>query len=1158
MRAFTLFITSLAFSCLMFLAIPTSNATHFMGVDIAYQCLPNSNGCVYRISHNTYYDCAGAATTQLPGTPFSPTLQTFQPASCSQPTMVGQWTLISYMEVTPICPTHNTQCTNPTASINGVLEAKFYADYDFCNVNCSTYQIIWGSCCRNGTISSGSANDGIYSGSTEINLGLSSCNNSPYFTSEPIPYICSGTGAIIDQGAFDPDGDSLAFSLIACQDNAISQIGYNAGFSATQPLGPSWQFNLNSQTGELVIAPNPGNVVTGVACIEVEEFRNGVKIGSITRDMQITVLICPGVNQAPLKDSVKLVSGGLEVGTNHFELCGSDTLELAIHASDPDATQTVSLRTTTGIPGLKLSGSPANPIVGTLKFANTQLGTYYIPVVVVDNHCPIPSRQLFTIQVDVKTSCLSAAITDAPCGSATGAIDLSVGGGTAPYSYAWSAGATTQDITGLLPGSYSVTVTDAAGFIQTASFTVSATNISLTLAVLGPNCSNPNSGAVGALAGGGVAPYTYLWNTGATTSLLTNVPAGGYSVTVLDANGCPRHAATVIDPPDSCYNVIKGFAYEDANSNCIFDAGEAPIPNMIIDATPGGAVMTDANGAYEIRVATGTFDVKTYPRQWQTLLCPTTGSYTVPFVSYGNVQSNVNFALQTATVQEISVDVYTPRVRPGDTASHFLTVRNNGSVTVSGGVTWVHDAIFDFISANPSAGSYSAVTNTASWSFTNLGPYQSLSYRIEASIDSTTALGLGFSNSATVVPITNDAIPSNNSMTVIDTVRGAFDPNDKMVTPAGIGPLGLIEQTEQEMTYTVRFQNTGTDTAFYVYIRDTIDTEVLDIFSFERRQESHPYNLRIENDTVLVFRFLNINLPDSGTNMQGSQGFVQFALSHKGTLPIGTEIRNTAAIYFDFNAPVITNTVLNTVFAYPEVDLGRDTTICEGQPIPVQITSHGLPPYEFRWSNGHIDANNTAGISQTVIGNSGVYQVTVTDALGVEVVESVFVTADPMADAKFNYSLSGLQMTFDNPAAGNSTWEWDFGDGNKASGGANQVHTYASLSTYTVTLIVSNDCGRDTLIKEIDLRTVSLDDALFAQSITLLPHPVRDVSYLRFANPENEFFQLRILDLQGREVRRYAPHRGDVFEIAVGDLASGIYVYELSGSHSYYGKMMLK
>ncbi len=141
--------------------------------------------------------------------------------------------------------------------------------------------------------------------------------------------------------------------------------------------------------------------------------------------------------------------------------------------------------------------------------------------------------------------------------------------------------------------------------------------------------------------------------------------------------------------------------------------------------------------------------------------------------------------------------------------------------------------------------------------------------------------------------------------------RGAYDPNDKRGFPLGYDEEHYISRG-QALEYLVRFQNTGNDTAFNVVVRDTI-SEFLNIASVRPGASSHDYNYSVSPEGVLEFRFSNILLPDSTTNLSGSNGFVKFKISQNSDLAIGTEILNSAAIYFDFNAPIITNQTLHTI-----------------------------------------------------------------------------------------------------------------------------------------------------------------------------------------------------------------------------------------------------
>ncbi|MFK8163801.1 MAG: SdrD B-like domain-containing protein [Lewinella sp.] len=147
--------------------------------------------------------------------------------------------------------------------------------------------------------------------------------------------------------------------------------------------------------------------------------------------------------------------------------------------------------------------------------------------------------------------------------------------------------------------------------------------------------------------------------------------------------------------------------------------------------------------------------------------------------------------------------------------------------------------------------------------------------------------------------------------TVCRENQGAYDPNDKRGFPLGHGTANFIPEGTR-LDYAIRFQNTGTDTAFTVIIRDTIP-ESLDLATIKMDASSHPYTVSLDTHRVLSFVFENILLPDSSTNLVGSQGVVNFSIDHAADLQPGDKILNEAAIYFDFNEPIITNLSRHTI-----------------------------------------------------------------------------------------------------------------------------------------------------------------------------------------------------------------------------------------------------
>ncbi|WP_154648002.1 Ig-like domain-containing protein [Pedobacter arcticus] len=149
---------------------------------------------------------------------------------------------------------------------------------------------------------------------------------------------------------------------------------------------------------------------------------------------------------------------------------------------------------------------------------------------------------------------LSTTLLDIKCyGESTGAIDISVSGGTLPYTYAWDNGSTTEDLTGLKAGAYQVTVTDANGceFIKTITITEPASPLAMSFSQTDVKCYGESTGAIDISVTGGTLPYTYVWDNGSTTEDLTGLKAGAYQVTVTDANGCEFIKTITITEPAS-------------------------------------------------------------------------------------------------------------------------------------------------------------------------------------------------------------------------------------------------------------------------------------------------------------------------------------------------------------------------------------------------------------------------------------------------------------------------------------------------------------------------------------------------------------------------------------------------------------------------------
>ncbi|MCI1186914.1 SprB repeat-containing protein [Hymenobacter sp. DH14] len=192
------------------------------------------------------------------------------------------------------------------------------------------------------------------------------------------------------------------------------------------------------------------------------------------------------------------------------------------------------------------------------------------------------------------------------CATSSGSVDLTVSGGTAPYSYLWSNGATTQDLSNVAAGTYTVTITDAAGCTATASGTVTQpAALALRTTLTSPSCCNASTGGIDLAVSGGTAPYSYRWSNGATTQDLSGIPAGTYSVTVTDARGCTASTSATLTQPTalraSTSSTNASCGSSDGTATATASGGTAPYSYRW---SPGGQTTATATG-----LGAGTYSV---------------------------------------------------------------------------------------------------------------------------------------------------------------------------------------------------------------------------------------------------------------------------------------------------------------------------------------------------------------------------------------------------------------------------------------------------------------------------------------------------------------------------------------------------------------------
>ncbi|HNR21258.1 MAG TPA: T9SS type A sorting domain-containing protein, partial [Bacteroidia bacterium] len=369
------------------------------------------------------------------------------------------------------------------------------------------------------------------------------------------------------------------------------------------------------------------------------------------------------------------------------------------------------------------------------------------------------------------------------------------------------------------------------------------------------------------------------------------------------------------------YNFITGKTFLDLNSNSTQDIGEPSIPNKTItEINTNRFGFTQPNGFYSVSVLdTGNFSVSPTPINYYTAV-PV--SHAATFTGINQTDSLNDFAFQPlGTFNDLCVTL-TPlgAFRQGFTASYKINYENVGTTALNGTVKIYPDNALSYFSSSQTPVSVNA--DSVVWNVGTLSPFQSGSFVATYIVSPSAPIGSSANSIVQIEPIINDANPACNIDTATVTITGSFDPNDILVNEDTLTTTQLAAQPF--LDYTIRFQNTGNDTAFTVKIINPIDTNKLELSSIEFVNSSHPFQLKwINYNRNMEFLFENILLPDSNINELQSHGFITYRIKPKTSLLVGDSITNRGYIYFDFNAPVGTNTATTHIVLPTSIsDLG--------------------------------------------------------------------------------------------------------------------------------------------------------------------------------------------------------------------------------------------
>ncbi|MCW3084878.1 MAG: hypothetical protein JWP12_2244 [Bacteroidetes bacterium] len=439
-------------------------------------------------------------------------------------------------------------------------------------------------------------------------------------------------------------------------------------------------------------------------------------------------------------------------------------------------------------------------------------------------------------------------------------------------------------------------------------------------------------------------------------TIMMPVPFGGSTVTddLVSGGSVLFYAPTckVICGPDTLYNIsnfypfgvsnpcqygmVSGRVYIDNNSDCTFNTGDVALSGVDLETdenlnSPSMALMfsssySDGAGMYGANlIQNWLVDYTVSIPSYYQFIFPSTACSSTSYTGTTLPHPNVDFSLQCTS--NVDVQCYAGSmgiVRPGQPFYMFPYVSNTGCDPASGQLKLILDSRVIYNAGLSSPGA-TLSGDTLTWNYSGLtnltgGAYWN-SFFANVHLTPNTSVTTGDTLCFRVMTTepAADIYPGNNDYTICLPVINSYDPNFKEVSPKGTGVTGEIPATTPELNYVVHFQNTGTAAAYNISVLDTLDPHVIPS-SLVITGTSHNVMPVWVAPGVVRFDFNSIMLADSTSNEAASHGYIAFKVNLQAGLAGGTQIKNTADIYFDFNPAVITNTVLNTIATTTGVD----------------------------------------------------------------------------------------------------------------------------------------------------------------------------------------------------------------------------------------------
>ena len=1025
-------------------------ASHTMGADLTYECL---GGNTYKITLSFYRDCIGIAA---PANPFV----TINSATCGQSLGVTCYPRPGTgQEVTPACSSSVTTCNG--GSFTGIQE-WVYDGIITLPMQCSDWIFSYSLCCRNAAITTittpGSSTFYIYA---TLNNLITPCNSSPTFSNKPVPFICRGQQYCFNHGAYDTDGDSLVYQLITPKQTAGTNVNYIAPYNASNPLNSLPATSFNAATGDICMTPQALEVT--VMAVNVLEYRNGVLIGSVERDLQITVMNC--MNTLPTLTGIN--------GTNNFSItiCANQQTCFNIFSNDVDPGQQLSVTWDYGIPGATFSTDTTLHPTGTFCWTPTSAdigNSYSFTVRVADDACPYIGSQIYSYTVNVVGIQVNAGPDQQIACSDLATLTANATGGSGTYTYLWNNGSTMQSIT-VGSGTWVVTASDGSctatdtvvvtmPFIPTAAFTYTPTS-----------CVNsPIHFTDQSTTPGGII-WSWHWDFGdGFTSTIQNPihqygSPGTYDVALIIENtlGCLDtlvQQVVIVAPPvadfaasNSCINTAVAFTDQTspASNTWNWDFGDGNTstlqnPSNVYD-TAGTYIVTLISGD-----AAGCMDTVQHP----------VTIYPLPVANAGADQTIC--AGTSATLNATGGGTYTWQpgggsgstvvVNPGGSGSYVVTVTDANGCQARDTVN-VNVNPVPSVSAGADrflcAGGTVNLSASGALNYTWMpGGYTTQTITVDPAVTTqytvvgTDGNGCTYSD---IVAVNVGQLPTVSIGPDVDICSGASATLNASggVTytwsPSGDTSSVITVNPSGSATYTVTASDAAGCTA-----SATVNVNV-----------HTPPPVNLQSFFLCAGSVATLDAGPGGVSYQWTpNGQTTQVINISGGGTYGVVVTDAFGCSASASCNVNTGSSIS-------INLGN-VAFCQGDSATLDAGYSGMT---YSWTNG--------ATTQTIVVNTaGTYGVTVTDTSGCS--GAITVTAQVNQLPVVNFSSTSVciggttQFTDASSVAGGSitSWNWDFGD-TTGSNQQNPSHAYSAAGSYTATLTTTSSNGCSNSISQL-------------------------------------------------------------------------------------------